>query len=134
MLPGIEEDLSEGYEIEEGASLAWRLNENNGRVCGMVDEIEAVRQAVYCILNTERYEYIIYSWEYGVEFDDLFGEPLSYALPELKRRIAEALTQDNRIAGVRDFVFDADRRGIISAAFTIETIYGEIKAGKEVNI
>lgn len=132
MLPGIEEDLSEGYEIEEQPSLVWKLNGNNDQIRGTVDEIEAVRQAAFCILNTERYEYMIYSWDYGVELEDLFGEPLSYVLPELKRRIAEALTQDDRITGIRDFLFDTSKRGIVNAVFTIETIYGEIQAEKEV--
>lgn len=132
MLPGIEEDLSEGYEIEEQPSLVWKLNGNNDQIRGTVDEIEAVRQAAFCILNTERYEYMIYSWDYGVELEDLFGEPLSYVLPELKRRIAEALTQDDRITGVRDFLFDTSKRGIVNAVFTIETIYGEIQTEKEV--
>lgn len=132
MLPGIEEDLSEGYEIEEQPSLVWKLNGNNDQIGGTVDEIEAVRQAAFCILNTERYEYMIYSWDYGVELEDLFGEPLSYVLPELKRRIAEALTQDDRITGVKDFLFDTGKRGTVNAAFTIETIYGEIQAEKEV--
>lgn len=132
MLPGIEEDLSEGYEIEEQPSLVWKLNGNNDQIRGTVDEIEAVRQAAFCILNTERYEYMIYPWDYGVELEDLFGEPLSYVLPELKRRIAEALTQDDRITGIRDFLFDTSKRGIVNAVFTIETIYGEIQAEKEV--
>lgn len=132
MLPGIEEDLSEGYEIEEQPSLVWKLNGNNDQIRGTVDEIEAVRQAAFCILNTERYEYMIYSWDYGVELEDLFGEPLSYVLPELKRRIAEALTQDDRITGIRDFLFDTSKSGIVNAVFTIETIYGEIQAEKEV--
>ena len=121
MLPGIEEDLSEGYEIEEEPSLVWKLNENNNRIRGTEDGIDAVRQAIFCILNTERYECIIYSWEYGVELKDLFGEPLSYILPELKRRIEDALTQDDRIASV-------------NAIFTVETIYGETQAEKEVII
>lgn len=134
MLPGIEEDLSEGYEIEEEPSLVWKLNENSNHIRGIADGIEAVQQAVYCILNTERYENLIYSWEYGVELESLFGEPLSYILPELKRRIEEALTQDDRIVGVRDFVFDTSQRGTVNAIFTIETIYGEMQTEKGVNI
>ena len=100
----------------------------------MLFRSEAVRQAVYCILNTERYEYLIYPWEYGVELESLFGEPLSYVLPELKRRIEDALTQDDRIVGVGDFVFDTSQKGAVNAIFTIETIYGEMQAEKGVSI
>lgn len=134
MLPGIEDDLSEGYEIGEEPSLVWKLNRKSEHVRGETEGIEAVQQAVYCILNTERYEYLIYPWEYGVELQDLFQEPLSYVLPELKRRITEALTQDDRIIDVGDFTFDTSRRGSVNAAFTIRTIYGEMQVEKEVNI
>ncbi len=131
---GIPFDLSDGYEVEEEASKTWKLHPDCGQVRGVADGREAVRQAVYCILNTERYESLIYSWEYGVELEDLFGEPISYVLPELKRRITEALTQDDRIAGVRDFTFDIRKRGGVRAAFTVETVFGEISGEKEVAI
>ena len=131
---GIPFDLSEGYEVEEEASKTWKLNLDCGQVRGIVDGKEAVRQAVYCILNTERYESLIYSWDYGVELEELFGEPVSYVLPELKRRITEALTQDERIADVRDFTFDIEKHGVVRAAFTVETVLGEIPVEKEVAI
>ncbi len=131
---GIPFDLSEGYEVEEEASKTWKLNLDCGQVRGIVDGKEAVRQAVYCILNTERYESLIYSWDYGVELEELFGEPVSYVLPELKRRITEALTQDERIADVRDFTFDLEKHGVVRAAFTVETVFGEIPVEKEVAI
>ncbi|MCI8787456.1 MAG: DUF2634 domain-containing protein [Eubacterium sp.] len=127
---GIPFDLSEGYEVEEEASKTWKLNLGCGQVRGIVDGKEAVRQAVYCILNTERYESLIYSWDYGVELEELFGEPVSYVLPELKRRITEALTQDERIADVRDFTFDIEKHGVVRAAFTVETVFGEIPVEK----
>lgn len=131
---GIPFDLSEGYEVEEEASKTWKLNLDCGQVRGIVDGKEAVRQAVYCILNTERYESLIYSWDYGVELEELFGEPIGYVLPELKRRITEALTQDERIADVRDFTFDIEKHGVVRAAFTVETVFGEIPVEKEVAI
>ena len=48
-------------------------------------KLVAVKQAVYKIIMTERYQYIMYSWNYGVELLDLFGEPVTYVCPELKR-------------------------------------------------
>ena len=93
-----------------------------------------MRCAVYCILNTERYETLIYSWDYGVEFVDLIGSPLNYAMTELARRAEEALTQDDRIMGVSDFVFDTGQKGIVHMSFIIHTAYGEMFAEKEVGI
>ena len=61
-------------------------------------------QAVYLILNVERYAFPIYSRDYGSELSDLIGTPRDYAISEIKRRITEALTQDDRITSVDDGV------------------------------
>ena len=134
MLPEVQSDLSEEYEIEREPSLTWKLGDGGSRIIGKVDGAKAVQQAIYCILNTERYESMIYSWDYGVELSDLFGEPLSYVLPELKRRVSEALTQDERITGVKDFSFVIEKKGVVNMAFTAETIYGEVRGKKEVHM
>ena len=93
-----------------------------------IDGLEAVKQAIYLILSIERYDYIIYSWNYGVELKNLFGKPLSYVLPEIKRRVTEALLQDQRIKGVDNFSFET-KRGIVYASFTVHTIYGNVESG-----
>lgn len=90
---------------------------------GKTDEIEAVKQAVYKILNTERYAYLIYSWNYGIELMDLFGQPIPWVYPELERRITEALIWDDRIDSVTDFEFE-NVRNDVHASFTVNTIYG----------
>lgn len=76
------------------------------RIDGYTDGLDAVIQAIYLILSTERYQYIIYSWDYGVELLTLIGKPMSYVTAELPRRITEALMQDNRIKEVTDFQFE----------------------------
>ena len=75
------------------------------------------------MLNTERYQYLIYSWDYGVELLDLFGEPISYVCPELERRITEALLQDDRIEEVDGFEFEVSG-GTVKASFTVHTVFG----------
>ena len=50
----------------------------------MTDKREALRQAVYLILNVERYAYPIYSRNYGSELVDLIGQPEQVQL--MKRR------------------------------------------------
>ena len=115
-------------------SKTFRLREDTGRVFGVLDGIEAVRQSVRQMLSVERYEWLIHSWNYGVELSDLFGKPLPFVLPELERRITEALCQDDRITAVRDFSFDTGRRGRVTASFTVETIYGALGEETEVSI
>lgn len=134
MIPSTVGLLDEDFEIEEETSRTYQLEQNAEKVCGYVEGILAVKQAALKILNTERYQYIIYSWDYGIETMDLYGEPLSYVCPELERRITEALTQDSRITEVTDFEFENKEKGVVHATFTIHTIFGTLQMEREVEI
>ena len=103
-------------------------------VIEFVDSLKAMEQAVYKIIRTERYRHKIYSWNYGIELEDLFGMPVSYCIPEIERRIREALFQDTRIIEVIDFEFDTPRKGVVFTRFKVVTIFGNIDADKEVQI
>ena len=74
-------------EVVEQTSLCPRMIVESERIIGQCDDVEAIKQAIYNILNTERYQYIIFSWDYGVELKDLFGKPIDYVMPEVERRI-----------------------------------------------
>ena len=132
MLPENNENVRD-FEVIEQPSLTFKLNWDKNRISGTVDELEAVKQAAYLILNIERYQYLIYDWSYGVELQDLIGQEKSFVLPELERRIAEALMQDTRITAVNNFSFETKRKSV-TAFFVIETIYGNLEAEKEVRI
>lgn len=113
----------------------YRMRIEEDRVRGTITgDIEAVRQSVYKILNTERYKHIIYSWNYGVELQDLFGKPIPYVLPEIPRRIREALIQDDRITEVDSFYLSYTKGGDVLAKFVVHTIYGDIEESKEVKV
>ena len=66
-------------------SLTWKINEERAEVRGTVDELEAMKQAVRKILQTERYRYAIYDWNYGIELEELYGKNVTYVIPELKK-------------------------------------------------
>ena len=134
MIPSTVGFLAQDFEIEEQPSLTYKMDLNGDSVRGLVDEQEALKQAIFRILNTERYQFIIYPWYYGIETIDLYGEPVTYVCPELERRITEALLIDTRIISVTDFEFDLEVKGVVHTMFTVNTIYGEIKADKGVNI
>lgn len=134
MIPRVAELVGKTIKFTDQPSLTYRMDLSKNVIRGSVDGLDAVRQAVYKILQTERYQYVIYSWNYGVEFSDLFGEPVSYVCPELKRRITEALTWDKRILDVHNFRFDVSKRGAVHVSFTVKTIYGEIEAEREVQL
>lgn len=124
--------INDADVIEISTEPTYTYKAETDSVRGYVDGIEAMKQAVYKILLTERYRYIMYSGNYGIETADLFGEPLSYVSSELERRITEALTQDDRIESVSDFEFDTPSRGTVHAAFTVHTVFGDISAEREV--
>lgn len=103
------------------------------RVQGLTDGLEAMKQAVFKVLQTERYRYPkIYSGNYGVELWDLIGQPIPYVLPEIQRRITEALTWDERITGVDGYEFEV-QKSKVHTTFVVHTIYGEIETELAVN-
>lgn len=133
MIPKTDIDLTQGFEAARQPSRTYRLDMENNRIAGMTDGMEAVKQAVYLILNTERYWYPIYSWDYGVELNGLYGQPTGMVYPEIERCVAESLMQDDRITGVDGFSFEKER-GTVRAFFTVHSIFGDIDTGKEVAI
>jgi hypothetical protein len=132
MIP-VNDEWQPDFEMVAEPTRTFRVDQERERVVGMADGREAVEQAIYFILNTERYEHIIYSWNYGVELNDLFGQDPAYVMPELKRRISEALMQDDRIQRVDGFAFEV-RGKRVACSFVCHTIYGMVEARKEVNI
>lgn len=125
---------SGNIEITEQPTMTHRMNREKEYIKGKTDETEAMKQAVYKILMTERYGSIIYSGDYGIELADLFGQPVSYVCPELERRITEALIWDKRIENVDNFEFDLSKKGVVSVRFIVHTIFGSFETGREVNI
>lgn len=111
-------------------SKTYKIDINKSKMNGYTDDIEAIIQSIYLILNTERYEYIIYSWDYGVELLDLYGQPMSYVISELERRITEALMQDDRITEVKNFNFDTSKK-VIHVTFDVVTDLGIIQGEKD---
>lgn len=133
MIPSTAGFLSRDFEVEEQPSLTYKMNQKDNAVRGYTDGLEAVKQAVYKIIMTERYQYIMYSWNYGIELMDLYGAPVTYVCPELKRRISEALLWDDRICSVDSFAFDFPQKGIVHVAFTVHTVFGDVQAEREVS-
>lgn len=115
------------------ASKNYKMHRDTLRVKGYVDELVAMEQVIYKILNTERYRYEIYSWNYGVELESLLGQHITYVLPEIERRITEALTQDDRINRVDTFEFDITKKKIVVVSFWVRTVFGNLQLEQEVS-
>lgn len=133
MIPKNSISFATEITVSKYPNKTYKMDIEKERISNYTDERAAIEQAIYKILNTERYRYIIYSWDYGIELQDLFGQPLPYVYPELERRIREALTWDDRIHSVTDFEF-SNKKGAVLAKFICHTDYGDIMGEKEVQI
>lgn len=116
---------------ELSATKTYKVDFEKCTIVGFCDEIQALKQAIYLILNTERYEYLIYSWNYGVEFESVIGKNKEIEESEYRRVIKEALLQDDRVLDVDNFIFNYEKDGV-TIGFTVFSIYGEINLEREV--
>ena len=133
MIPqnNLDEELTADFEEVVQPSRTYKLDLERKRIVGYCDGREAIEQAIYKALSTERYDHLIYTWNYGAEIAKLFGQPIPYVYSELKRLITEALTHDDRIESVDAFSF-SHVKNKVHVQFIAHTIAGEIEITKEV--
>ena len=62
MIPSTVGTLTQNFKIVKQPGLTYRMDMEGGSVRGHVDGREAVKQAIFRILQTERYQYLIYPW------------------------------------------------------------------------
>lgn len=133
MIPSVDNALFTELELETRPSKNYKMDVDHNIINGNVVELDAVKQAVFKILNTQRYQYPVYSWDYGIETEDLFGEPADYVCAELERRVRDALTADDRIVSVDGFKFDISEKRVVKASFSVHSIYGSFDDSKAVS-
>lgn len=133
MIPKTNDDLRKDFQFGELPTNTYRLNIKQNAIAGFIQDRQAMVQAIYLILNVERYEHLIYSWNYGIELTGLFGKSIPFVMSELPGRIREALLQDTRIKEVDNFQFERDKNKV-QVTFTARTIFGDIEAEKVVII
>lgn len=68
-----------------------------------------------------------------MELRDLIGKQMEYVIPEIERRITEALLQDDRIDAVNGFEFE-QQKSKLKVTFIVHTNIGNLEVIKVVNI
>lgn len=126
MIPNNKNDFE---EIDIEPSKTYKMGNEN--LNGYIDNKESVTQAIYKILNTERYKYLIYSFDYGIELLDLIGKDIEYCKLELPRRIEDCLLQDDRILKINNYRFETIDKNKLLVQFTVETIFGSVGIKKD---
>lgn len=127
-------DFNAEFQTEEFANKTYKIDFQENRIIGKIDNLEAVSQAVYKILHTERFNYLIYSWDYGVELESLIGKDYEFILGDLQRRIEEALLQDDRIEGIEHLKIQKKEKESIIVSFLVISKYGNIPTEVSVNV
>lgn len=123
------DDTAEEQDIEElpYQPKEYEINYRTGQLTGRVVEgKEAVMAWVWLALQTARYRYYIYSWDYGQEIEELVGQGYSkeYTKAELEAMIEACLTVNPYIEGIENFEAEF-RDSILTATFAITTRFGE---------
>ena len=118
--------LNTEYNNTTKTSNTYKMNKEALVIKSLINNKEAVAQAVYKILMTEKDTYIIYDSNYGIKFKDLYGKDTTYVVSILKLRIEDALKNDDRIRGIKNFSAVANKHSI-SVEFTVESVFGDIE-------
>ncbi len=132
LFPMIQPEVQETKnELELYTEVKWDFEKNipiflNGSPV-IITGNEAVLVWARKALQTQRYRYEIYTWDYGSEVESLIGQPLSGELKESEaiRYVKECLMINPYITDVQDIavVIEGEKLNI---ECTIETIYGEV--------
>ena len=116
------------YEEDVVENNPLPLYKEVGKGLKIVEGNEAIKIWIYKALQTPRYQYEIYSWDYGSELLSLIGKAYTKGLTqsEASRYIKEALLINPYILDVKVIStnFDGD---VLSANVRVKTIYeGEV--------
>jgi hypothetical protein len=133
VLPIGEFTITEEVEVIDDSSLptyTYRLDFEKGRCIGMTDGLDAMKQAIFKVLSTNRFEHLIYSDDYG--FENPVGQDEVFVRAEIPRRIQEALLQDERITSVEDMNMNFTKDSA-TISFTCHTLYGDVDVLREVS-
>lgn len=116
------------YPVQE-----WILDEDSQSLKDSQFTIDAISQDIKFALSTERNKYPIMGPNFGATFEDLIGKDTQYICSQIKKRVSDALSIDDRILGVGHFEFTRNRTGdSLTVAFIVETILGKTKVTTEI--
>ena len=112
------------------------------RISGYVDGLEAVRQGLHHLFNTERYvEYqyypdVVYRRvryplfpNYGVEFDQLIGKSFGYVEAVIEQLIADALTNLDYVVSHKVTSVTLERSDTVHVDLEVLSDYGSLTYG-----
>ena len=123
MIPQVQDDLRQDFTFSVLPSRTFKMNHDTKTITGTIDQVRAVEQAVFLILNVERYEWLIYSWNYGFEKKTLSDEAkekmLTYTWPGNIRELLSVVERscilsEGNIIKAQDLYLDEREKGLFN--------------------
>lgn len=125
-LEDTEEDELEddGDYVIRDFEIDWETMTLTGNI---VEGLDAIVQWANNALRTARYEWTIYSWDFGEEYTTLIGYTYTqeYLDNEVNRMVTECLCEHPYIQGISDLVVTVERDRL-HIEFTLITDLGEV--------
>ncbi len=113
-------------EAVEKPSRTYRLDLEAGRIVGMVDGLEAVKQAIAKAILTPRFKCLIYDHQYGCEVEEAIiakDATRDYTKAAAEGFVVDALRPDSRVLSVENFNVEFNGDGA-RLTFRANTIFG----------
>ena len=128
LLPEIMDTFPQDVTIRTWPTRTYNLRFDGQPSFGKLEGLEAMKQAIFLVLNIPRFRHEIFSWNYGSELEPLFGQANTVMLQvRVQEAIRDALIQDDRITDVTGFSFA--RRGTeMAVSFVAETTEGNVES------
>ena len=124
--------MFETYTIEN-SEITYLIDRETNTIKGLGGGKEAFEQYVYLAMQTERFEYPIFSNNYGFQSKDIISKDPNYIQALFEKRVRECLT-DSRVLGINEFKYDnsENKNKVMSAEFNIDNVYGDSKYEVEI--
>lgn len=127
LLPTINSDfvtttISSVDDTETIPNRTFAFDLRKGITAGKCDGKQSLEQAIYLIIYTERYKWIIHDYNYGFTANDLYGKPFTYVMPLIEQRLTNAILADNRFSTVNNISFkQGTSKNSLLASFSVTT-------------
>lgn len=111
-----------------------RVNFSTGQLTGQIVEgKEAIKVWIWCCLQTQRFRYPIYSWDYGADMEQYIGRAVSreFLQTDCEDEIRSAMLVNPYISDVTDF--NVERKDDqMHISFRVITRFGEMEVEQSV--
>ena len=120
-----------GVTLQSQPTLTWVVDPGGTSIVGTDEGFAVMQQAVEIILNVQRFQWQIYTANFGMDYRNLIGGDPGVVASNLQRRLKDAFSVDDRITGISNYEYSISG-DVMTVSFTVKTVYGNIDQTAEV--